>query len=169
MSNPIDNAGFATRIRDYIRAHPGAAAKIAKACGVTLQAISAWKLTGRFDKRHLEKLAAATGRSEMYWLSGKDSDGERDAPRGTSEIERKLLEAWRLLTPRQQDKFLAEICERANENREAMEYLTQSQNPSAAQTANDVVGRVIGRPVSPVTDAHVAKRAMQARQRSRQS
>lgn len=46
---------------------------IANACGVTKQAVQGWLKTGRFDKKHLPKLAQLTGRPLAWWLDA-DSD-----------------------------------------------------------------------------------------------
>lgn len=156
MGNVIDNAGFAARIRDYIAGHPGAAAKIAKACGVTLQAVYAWKSTGRFHKRHLPKLVAATGKGHMYWLYGES--GLADSP--TASMERELLDAWRLLTPKQQGEYLAQIKARSIENTEAYEHFAQSQHPNVARTATDVIETAKGRPSMPVSDREVADKML---------
>ncbi|HEX7641502.1 MAG TPA: helix-turn-helix transcriptional regulator [Burkholderiaceae bacterium] len=41
--------------------------EIAELCGVTSQAVSSWKSTGRIDKRNLEKLASLAGKPLEYF------------------------------------------------------------------------------------------------------
>ena len=55
-------------------------AAIAKACGVTVQAVAGWHKTGRIHKRHLRTLAEITGRPTSWWLGG-ESDGSDLKPR----------------------------------------------------------------------------------------
>ncbi len=44
--------------------------EIANACGVTKQAISGWRSTGRIAKKHLPALAALSRRPLAWWISG---------------------------------------------------------------------------------------------------
>ena len=44
---------------------------IAQACGISVQAVGQWRVTGRIHKRHLRTLADISGRSVSWWL-GED-------------------------------------------------------------------------------------------------
>jgi hypothetical protein len=46
-----------------------AGAALAEACGVTPQAISGWRSTGRFHKKHLPTIATLTGKPMEYFVS----------------------------------------------------------------------------------------------------
>lgn len=46
------------------------AAQIARACGVTDQAINGWRKTGRIAKHHMVTLAEVTGKDLDWWMSG---------------------------------------------------------------------------------------------------
>lgn len=47
-------------------------ASIARACGVTAQAVSAWKQSGQIDKSHFPALAKTLGKPLEYWFGGAD-------------------------------------------------------------------------------------------------
>lgn len=53
-------------------------ADIAKACGVTRQAVNGWKKDGRIDKAHLITLSRLTGKPIEYWLGGHEPVSEKD-------------------------------------------------------------------------------------------
>jgi hypothetical protein len=60
------------------------ATTIAAACGVTIQAVSGWKKTGRIAKEHLPVLATISGKPLEWWMSNlerprKKSISEWDA------------------------------------------------------------------------------------------
>jgi transcriptional regulator with XRE-family HTH domain len=48
---------------------PITGADLAEACGVTPQAVSGWRSTGRLGKRHLMTIARLTGRPVEYFVS----------------------------------------------------------------------------------------------------
>lgn len=65
---------LASRIRAVIADLPYSKADTAERLGVTPQAITGWEKRGRIGKTALTKLAALTGHSVAYFLTGKESD-----------------------------------------------------------------------------------------------
>jgi len=53
-----------------------AAEVVARACGVTVQAVNGWKRNGRVDKRHIKTLVELTGLPAEWWLPGFDGGSE---------------------------------------------------------------------------------------------
>lgn len=51
---------------------------VAKACGVTKQAVQGWKSTGRIDKRHLPALSMLSGKPLWWWLDLNNTDPAPD-------------------------------------------------------------------------------------------
>jgi hypothetical protein len=69
---PLDSFKLAERIRSAMDEHqPKILSRdVAKACGVTPQAVHGWRTNGRIAKRHLLTLADMTGKDSGYFLSG---------------------------------------------------------------------------------------------------
>lgn len=53
-----------------------AAEVVARACGVTVQAVNGWKRNGRIDKRHIKTLSELTGLPVAWWLPGFDGNDD---------------------------------------------------------------------------------------------
>lgn len=66
------------------------ATEVAERCGVSKQAVSNRKSTGRIDKRHLYELSKMTGLPIQYWLGA-------DIPENRDEAETELLLLFRAL------------------------------------------------------------------------
>jgi len=65
-----ENGALAARIRQAIASLPFTKADIAEKLEVTPQAITGWETKGRIGKKSLSGLAALTGRSVNYFLTG---------------------------------------------------------------------------------------------------
>jgi phage repressor protein C with HTH and peptisase S24 domain len=50
---------------------------VARACGVTAQAVNGWRKTGKIDRKHFPALSLLTGKPLAYWL-GDDGEPPRD-------------------------------------------------------------------------------------------
>lgn len=68
----IDNDSMKTRFIAVLEASRITQAEVAAACGVSEQAVSAWKRMGRIDKRHYAKLSELFAVPIGYWL-GEDA------------------------------------------------------------------------------------------------
>lgn len=66
---------------------------LAKACGVTPQAVSGWRLNGRLHKRHLAKISEVTGRPLGYFLGTDDSPSKVVFPAEADFVT--LVQAWK--------------------------------------------------------------------------
>lgn len=69
-----DNSALAARIRQAIAALPWTKAEVAERLEVSPQAITGWETKGRIGKQSLAGLAALTGLSINYFLTGRDSE-----------------------------------------------------------------------------------------------
>lgn len=71
----LDAHELARRLREAMdnRVPKLSAASLAKSCKVTDQAVNGWRKTGRIAKKHLQKIAAETGKPIGYFL-GEDTD-----------------------------------------------------------------------------------------------
>lgn len=73
---------------------------LAKACGVTKQAITGWRSNGRIAKKHLPTIAAITGRSLEQLLQENDGKGsqatrEKSAPYLVKDTRLEaIIDAW---------------------------------------------------------------------------
>lgn len=75
--------------------------EVARACGVTPQAVSGWKKNGRVAKRHLETLAGLTGKDLSYFLS-PDARSDRTNGASTHHDEFSTIQrAWQNASPEQ--------------------------------------------------------------------
>ncbi len=64
----IDNSTIGERLSAVMRSTRITAAEVARACGVTVQAVGGWRRTGRIDKRHLAALSQLFSVPLSYWL-----------------------------------------------------------------------------------------------------
>jgi transcriptional regulator with XRE-family HTH domain len=64
---------IAERLKEAISKSGIKKTDIATACGVSDQAVTGWLKTGRVHKKHVPKLAALTGVSTDWLLTGKES------------------------------------------------------------------------------------------------
>jgi hypothetical protein len=85
---------------------------IAKYCGVSKQAVTAWRKTGRISKVHLLKLAELSGRPVQWWI-GSASASDFD----------ELLALWPDLIPGQRQEFLRDVRVQAQKNREIKQHM----------------------------------------------
>jgi transcriptional regulator with XRE-family HTH domain len=76
MDNESTSQVLAQRIAEALEGL--SLADIAKACGVTRQAVNGWKKDGRIDKAHLITLSRLTGKPIEYWLGGQDAVSDTD-------------------------------------------------------------------------------------------
>lgn len=70
MSAPA--SALAAKLRYALEKSGVSQQSIASECGITKQAITGWKRTGRVAKPHLIVLARLTGFPLEWWLDGKD-------------------------------------------------------------------------------------------------
>lgn len=70
-----DAADLAKKFAEAVDAAKLTPSVIAKACGVTPQAVTGWRETGRIHKKHLGKLAELTGRPLEWWLGSSPESG----------------------------------------------------------------------------------------------
>lgn len=74
------------------------AAALAKACGVTDQAVNGWRKTGRIAKRHIPKIAELTGKPLEYFLNADGRALPEHYPIEEAQAMKRLrnaLPAWR--------------------------------------------------------------------------
>jgi transcriptional regulator with XRE-family HTH domain len=104
----LDAAKLAKRIREAMDGMepPLTGRALAVACGVTDQAVSAWRKTGRIHKKHLQKLAELTGKSLDFFLSANGTKETGESPIDDSGF-RKLQRAWQEATPGNRENLLA--------------------------------------------------------------
>lgn len=76
----LDNTTLARRIREAIEESAYSQEGIAEAFGVTVQAVSGWVRTGKFDKRKAPLLARLTGRPVEYFLQETYSVSSANEP-----------------------------------------------------------------------------------------
>jgi SOS-response transcriptional repressor LexA len=65
---PNEASDLAKKFAEAVDAAKLKPSAIAEACGVTPQAVTGWRETGRIHKKHLAKLAELTGRPLAWWL-----------------------------------------------------------------------------------------------------
>lgn len=100
---------------------------IARACGVTAQAVSGWPKTGRIDKRHLQTLALLFDIPVAWWIDGQantpipasvDASTRRSSAINAQEslafysndaTVNRLVAAFGQLTTADQERYLSEI------------------------------------------------------------
>lgn len=77
----LDGKELARRIREAMDESkpPVTGSALAKACGVTPQAVHGWRTTGKVDKKHLRRLAALTKRPLTYFLDDENNLRQEDA------------------------------------------------------------------------------------------
>lgn len=109
-------------------------AQIAKACGVTLSAVTNWKTDGRIHKKHLATLAQLTGRPLAWWLGDPKVATTAPDAGAPSREERQLLDAWRWLLPEEQASMKADIEARAARNMEAAKVFRLRVSPAPVAT-----------------------------------
>ena len=67
----LDSPELGNRLRKAMEDAQKTGADLAAHCGVTPQAVSSWRKTGRIGKRHLKRVAEYLGKSLEYFLSEK--------------------------------------------------------------------------------------------------
>ena len=70
---------LAQRLKDALEESGTTQADLARACGVTDQAVYDWLKTGRISKQHLPTIAALTGKTLEYLLVGLKISGRAAA------------------------------------------------------------------------------------------
>lgn len=80
---------MAQRLRAALEDLEGVA--VAKACGVSKQAVTNWKKDGRIDKKHLPTLSKLTGLPIEYWLGMNPEEAQHP-------LEAELLLVFRALS-----------------------------------------------------------------------
>lgn len=138
-------------------------AQIAKLCGVTAQAVSGWRKTGRVDKNHIAKISSLTGIALKWWFDGlidsapisdekrlpttsghKHSAQEPLAMYDADPTINRLLTAFDQLTRADKERHIAEIEESARRIRAILDELGDSPAALAFK--------------EPLTDGEVVKR-----------
>jgi len=112
----LDSKEIARRLREAMdKAEPRVTSvALAEACGVTPQAVSGWRKTGRVAKRHLQTVGKLTGRPLEYFLGSgavKFSMAEPQAAYG-QQLEAKeeiLLRLFAGLFSAQQREIISEV------------------------------------------------------------
>lgn len=81
MLSPLDADGLADRFNEaFPRDGATSDVAIAKACGVTPQAVTGWRRTGRIAKKHLSVLSRLSSRSLSWWLGGLTVPSDVEGP-----------------------------------------------------------------------------------------
>jgi len=91
--------------------------KVAEACGITEQAVSNWKRTGKIDKKHLPVISRLTGWGVHRLLTGERDIVDHGPDQAVTEAERLLLTLFRELLEDQQAKVMRLLEESAEEAR----------------------------------------------------
>lgn len=111
-----DASDLAKKFREAFDGKDAPADKdIAAACGVTVQAVSGWRKTGRLHKRHIPILARLSKRPETWWLG---SPGGPTEPIGGDDPKiRRLILSFGWLTASEQKAVLQKLESRAETNK----------------------------------------------------
>ena len=100
---------MAAKLAEAISNPPIKQSTVAEECGVTKQAVQGWLKTGRFDKKHLPKLAKLTNRPLSWWL-----DDESEI---TNQSILEDLQDWRLVASSRSTQVIDQLTLLAKKNK----------------------------------------------------
>lgn len=96
----MENKKTAPRLAELIREAMDSktpkvtATELAKACGVTPQAVSGWRKNGRVDKKHLQTIADLTGRNTSHFLALGQKNGAKNGVQTHQDEFQTVVRAW---------------------------------------------------------------------------
>ena len=113
---PKDAKELAKLLNEAIGTNRGVNARLAEACGVSIQAVGQWRKTGRVAKKHLSTIADVLGKPITYFFP---SEGKQKVPHAAEglpqtqqqDMEQRLLMYFRALAP----EFKQAMLQQANE------------------------------------------------------
>lgn len=94
---------------------------IAELCGITEQAVSNWRRTGKIARKHLPKIAMATKWSVQRLLTGKDDATEPGIQPPPTPEELEMLLLFRDMPTEDQAQLYTDIRNRATKARDYVE------------------------------------------------
>jgi transcriptional regulator with XRE-family HTH domain len=110
LGMPKDARELAKLLNEAMGNDRGVNARVAKACGVSIQAVGQWRKNGRVAKKHLPTIAGLLGKPLIYFFPNM---GKQPAPPATEtlnqqpqEMEQRLLMYFRALDPERKQAML---------------------------------------------------------------
>jgi transcriptional regulator with XRE-family HTH domain len=112
LGMPKDAKELAKLLNEAMGNDRGVNAKVAKACGVSIQAVGQWRKNGRVAKKHLPTIAGLLGKPLAYFFPNAGKQSPPHASEGVTttqpqqEMEQRLLMYFRALDPERKQAML---------------------------------------------------------------